>query len=684
MSLSGLTPSTNTVRKWHKWQKMHRALLRTLKIVAGILLGVLLVCVAALVIYLKTLDFNSYKPLIQDAVLKASGRALIIDGSMDLSISLHPSLTVEGVHLANGPGFSRANMADVQRMQIEISLLPLLSGELRIERIVLFRPDILLETRADGSDNWDFSGGGSEPGISPTAEAKPGSPILLPQVHELMIREATLAYRDAASGQTRSLGISRLELWEDGHAADEPLHLAANVEYGQIPLKVQGKLGSMHALLTDEPLDVALHADVPGAELKVDGSVAHPLSGSGMALGIDLSAPGLGKLGKLLKMPPALNLPLHLAATLKNDKDGFALQNMQASLGTSDVSGNVRLALWQPRLHVVASLRSKHFSLKDFLPAETKPAPPPEAGNPGRLLPSTPFDLHWLTGFDADVDWKAGQLSLPDAELADIDAKLSLDHGALKISPLKLGLAGGDVRVEAVLHAEKTPPQINIALTGRHIDSAQLLSLIGPEAETGQAPAIEGAGLDADVKLAGSGISVADLLAHANGRIKLRLGPGRVKGDALNMIGGDMLTTLADKLSPASDRNNYTELQCGVVHFRVENGLMISNNGIAFETKRTNLLSQGKINLRDESIDLSIGTQPREGLGVNLSNMVNVVRLGGTLAKPAIVVDVGKTGLAAARTAGALATGGLSLLGEGLFDRITADKTPCKTALEMK
>ncbi|PJC68402.1 MAG: hypothetical protein CO017_09630, partial [Zetaproteobacteria bacterium CG_4_8_14_3_um_filter_59_5] len=108
-----------------------------------------------------------------------------------------------------------------------------------------------------------------------------------------------------------------------------------------------------------------------------------------------------------------------------------------------------------------------------------------------------------------------------------------------------------------------------------------------------------------------------------NGRIKLSMGEGKVKSTALNMIGGDMLMTLADKLNPFSEKKDSMELQCGVVHFRIENGMMLSEKGIAFETARMNILSQGSINLLDESIDLSFGTEPRDGIGVNLSNMVN-------------------------------------------------------------
>jgi len=190
--------------------------------------------------------------------------------------------------------------------------------------------------------------------------------------------------------------------------------------------------------------------------------------------------------------------------------------------------------------------------------------------------------------------------------------------------------------------------------------------------------------LDIQVALKGGGSSVAEIMAHLNGRIKISMGDARVKTSALGLIGGDMLMTLTNKLNPFSDSPPYADLKCGVVNFRVEDGLMLTENGIALETARLNALSEGRINLKDESIDLSIGTQPREGLGLNISNMANVVRLGGTLSDPGIRMDAGKTGMAAARVAGALATGGLSLLGEGLYNRATADSTPCKTALEMK
>jgi len=662
---------------------------------ASLVLGILLLSIAGLVYYLKSIDFNDYKPQIQDAVRQASGRALSIDGRLQLAISLHPLLSVEGVHLANAAGGSRANMVDVQRLEIRLNLWSLLSGNLLVEYVNLVRPDILLETLADGSDNWIFAGAAS--GEYPAADAPDESastPTILPQVHRVMISEAKLSYHDAASGRMESIKIPHLELWEDGDGDDVPLHLRVEGEYRKTPLTLQGTLGSLHALLANQPLDVALHSAMAGVELRVNGRMAHPLDGSGIALDIELSAPGMGGLAKLMEMPLALDAPLSFKAMLKDHPDGFELLGMQARLGDNDIAGDVRFGVWLPRPRLDATLQSERISLSNLLPEKKHRKAKPVAATgskgrgkhraekPARLLPQEPIEVQALKKLDAGIAWKVKRFSMPKLQLTNMDAKLGLKGGVLKISPFKARVASGNMRLSLTLRGDQSPARLAVSFTGRHIVAARLLRQ--SEGKKKQAPFIQGGKLDVDVRMKGRGASLARIMAHSNGRIKLRIGKARVKSDALNLVGGDMLVMLFDKLNPFSDARDYTELQCGVVHFRIRNGIMLSEDGIAFETGRMNILSEGKINLRDESIDLSIGTEPREGIGINLSNMVNVVRLGGTLAEPGIVPDAAKTGMAAARVAGAVVTGGLSLLGESLFNRATADSTPCKTALEMK
>ncbi len=667
--------------------------------IAGISAAVLFVLVAGLVMYLKSLDFNDYKPQIQEAVQQATGRALIIDGRMNLSIfSMHPTLVLDGVHLANMQGGSRPNMLDVERLELELSLWPLLSGELYVERLVLLRPDILLERLADGSANWIFdqiaSGATLDSLVSESVALDASAPLSLPLVHHVLISQAMVSYRDAINGQTESLSIPELEVWQKGEGLDEPLHLLASGEYRNLPLKIQGTLGSVRLLAANQPLDVALHIAMAGAELQIKGRVARPLDGSDMALDVDLNAPDVSALAKLADVSLEA-FPLRLKAMLTDSENGYDLSGLQINLGDSDVTGKVQIALIQPRSRINAAIQSKHFSLDDILPksqegdaakASAEDEKTRTSGNKAkarRVFSAETLDVKALQSVDADIAYKADLFVMSGMQMTDMDVGLQLAGGVLKVTPLKAKLGGGSINGKMALRGDRLPVRLDVSLTGRKIEASRLLGQMGAKGDDGK-PLMEGGSVNLDVSFKGSGKSVAAIMGGSNGRIKLQMGEAKLKGNALNMVGGDVVMGLVDKLNPFAESKDYTTLQCGVVHFRVENGKMLTDDGIAIETDSMNILSDGEINLQDETIDLSIGTEARSGIGMNVSNMANVVRLGGTLAEPGIRMDVAKSGKAMARVAGAFATGGLSLLGEGLFNRVTADSSPCKTALEMQ
>ncbi len=82
-----------------------------------------------------------------------------------------------------------------------------------------------------------------------------------------------------------------------------------------------------------------------------------------------------------------------------------------------------------------------------------------------------------------------------------------------------------------------------------------------------------------------------------------------------------------------------------------------------------------------ERIDMAIKPEPREGLGIGFGKLAGLVRIRGTLAEPTVGIDELGIAKGALSTGAAFATGGLSLLAEGLVGRATADSTPCLTAL---
>ena len=162
-------------------------------------------------IFIASFDPDSLKPRIIAAVKQQTGRDLTLQGRIRLGLSLQPTLIVQGVALSNPPGFSRPQMATLEQLDLKLALIPLLSRRVEIDRLVLVKPDILLETDATGRPNWQFTpettAGAAQPGPADTKERAPTRIT----VADVRIEDGTLALRDAATGRSKVVGIKSLQ-----------------------------------------------------------------------------------------------------------------------------------------------------------------------------------------------------------------------------------------------------------------------------------------------------------------------------------------------------------------------------------------------------------------------------------------------------------------------------------------
>lgn len=87
-------------------------------------------------------------------------------------------------------------------------------------------------------------------------------------------------------------------------------------------------------------------------------------------------------------------------------------------------------------------------------------------------------------------------------------------------------------------------------------------------------------------------------------------------------------------------------------------------------------ITRGDVNFADESLNLSLRATPREGIGISIGGVANsFLKLGGTFLAPRLEIDPTAT----MTTGGvAVATGGLSLLAKGLWDRMSAASGICE------
>ncbi len=270
------------------------------------------VAVGAGAVAVARFDPDSLKPRIEEAVKRATGRDLALNGKIGLKLSLSPTIQVADVAFANPPGFSRPQMATVQSLELQLGLLPLLSGRYEINRLALIHPDILLETDGSGQPNWRLTP--EAPPTAPTGQQAPAGPNrktkAVVSIDAISIQDGVLAYRDDRTGKLTTLGLPDLQA--TAASPDAPLHVDADASFNGTAFTLTADTGPLTRLqdpAATSPWPVKLAVGVAGAKLAAEGAVTRPLLAKGYDLAVNGSIPDLSALTPLLQgfVPP----PLH-------------------------------------------------------------------------------------------------------------------------------------------------------------------------------------------------------------------------------------------------------------------------------------------------------------------------------------------------------------------------------------
>ena len=139
-----------------------------------ILLALVVVLIGAAVAVPFLLPMETYKQQIEAQVERATGRALKIEGPLDISLLPRLAMTAEDVRFANVAGSPRPDMVRLKGLQAELKVWPLLRGSVEVDRFVLIEPEFQLEIDAAGRPNWAL--GAPATGATPQQAQAPQQP----------------------------------------------------------------------------------------------------------------------------------------------------------------------------------------------------------------------------------------------------------------------------------------------------------------------------------------------------------------------------------------------------------------------------------------------------------------------------------------------------------------------------
>jgi uncharacterized protein involved in outer membrane biogenesis len=595
--------------------------LRTIVIVVVV---VLVALVATAVGIIMSIDFNQYKPQIAAAVKSATGRDLSIGGYFKLGISLSPTLAVDNVSLSNAPGGSRPVMINLNRLDVQVELIPLLSKKIKVDRIILEGADILLETDAKGRGNWVFEAPGATTGTttSTTAPASGGAGMSLPEVDTVQIRNSTVTYHDGVAGTTRSFKIDKLDAETSGGSLS--LDLAALV--GKVPLNVKGTLGAPALLAggSPYPMDLALSSGDTSATVK--GAIGDITKMQGLAVDVTAKGKALSDLSGLAGSPLPQLGPYGFAGKFVNIEGGYKISGLQLTVGGSSMTGDVSLALNGKRPKIVGNLAAAKVDLKDF---GVKPSPAGGGGSTassdGRVFPNDPLPFASLTAVDADLNFTAQQMIKAPVTMDNVKLALSLAAGKLQVKPFTAGIAGGTLTLVLTVDGAKNPAPVAVDVTSNQIEAGSLLQVLAGSS------VLTGGKVNMKMAVAGAGNSVRAIMAGLSGKLDATMGQGNINNGFAKLMLADLFKLLS--FGSGGDNSN---LKCVVVRYDISRGLATTRQ-LVTETSGATIVGKGTINLATEGLDLHLMPY---ATGANLTNLAIPMIVGGTMANPHAVPDV--------------------------------------------
>ncbi len=268
-----------------------------------IVLSVLVVLLVGGIVTLKILfSGERLKGYLIPVTEDATGRTVTVS---DVSLSIFPSIAVEvdtlTISNATGEGFSERPLCRLDRLVLDVRLLPLLSGRVEVPTILLEHPVLLLEVNKEGATNYDFpeEPGEKEPSADTMGMARSGLVL-----SSIQVENGHLEYVDGGQNSSTIIDGLRLETTVDIDAPSRTVTLLIDASIGALsygsaesPLISGIPLTLKQRLVYDEGKDLLTLEDGAGSigsiNLAVSGSVATVTTAPTVDLTVESTGAGI-------------------------------------------------------------------------------------------------------------------------------------------------------------------------------------------------------------------------------------------------------------------------------------------------------------------------------------------------------------------------------------------------------
>lgn len=618
-------------------------------------------------ILVYTINPNSLKgPLIQQ-VKAETGRNLTISG--DISWRFFPWLgfSIQGIQLSNPNNFAAGNnFLSLTAANVDIKVLPLLSGNIEIGKVSMDGLKLNLMTNAQGQNNWTIlpqspvSTGTATATASPTTNSS-SSKIKLGtlKVSAIDITNASVSYNNLKTNQNYVLQNFNLASQNISLNSAFPVEMgftfnstAPNVN-GQVNVDTEIKLAQTTKSITVSPF--VLNATLNGTQFpkngltvnlqtdatlnsaaatldisKLKGKIAN-LQFNGKLGGIDLfTSPTFnGNLTVSTFNPKTLLQTLGLSAPKFQNNTAFsdisldtqfimtpttlAINNLKLKLDESTLTGSLDLALAKTTQSQF-NLNIDKIDVSNYLPA-TQNAPAALQAQASAATPATStaaaatqiLPLQTLRQLNFTGNLAIGTLNYQKFQMTHVVLNMSANNGLLQFAPNTANLYQGQWQSNMAINAQTNTPVWQINEVVNNVQIAPLTQAFYGNTKY----QVTGTG-NIKSSLTSSGNTQAALIQNLNGSGQLALNNGIIKGINLGYQMDTAMALVNRQTPPAKPTANETPFGALTGSAKINNGLL-TNNDLSLQSPALQVTGKGTVNLVNQQVHYQMASTAVQG-----------------------------------------------------------------------
>ena len=613
----------------------------TIKWAAIVVAVIIVVAIGALLIIPYFIDAKQFKAPIEKYVSEATGRPVSVGDDIHLSLFPWAGASFSNLRIGNSPQFAEKDFLTVKSAAARVKLLPLLSKEVMVDRIIINEPRIFLVTNKDGRVSWDFEKKSVE--AKPSSKTEPPTKSELPiaslLVEKISVTNGLLAMIDHRTGSRQE--ISGLNLALEDVSFDRPVHLSFSATVNQKPVSAEGRIGPVGQNLGKGSIPLELKAIAFGQlNLQAKGTVENVLVAPSASVTLDVAEFSPRKLvaeiGQTLPPtsdPKVLNR-LALKTSVKADAHAVAMTEGVLVLDDSNLNFTLKAKDFS-KPDLAFDLKLDQINLDRYLPPKTQavsgqPSAAPASEPAAQKTDFTPIRKLVLNGKAA-----IGKLVVNNAKIEDVSLTITAKDGLLSLDPLSMKLYQGTAAGKTVVNVKGDSPVTNVQLAADRVQVNPLLKdLVNKDFLEGM--------LKAQIALSMTGDDAARIKQTLNGKGDLNFNDGAIVGvDLAGMVRNVKAALGGEVKSGTRPRTDFSEL---AVPFTLENGIFRTTES-ALKSPLLRLQASGNADLVKEVLDFRIepklvGTIKGQGDAEDRSGLTLPVLVSGTFSKPVFRPDV--------------------------------------------